>query len=302
MAITKPYTFQAGTKARASEVNQDFDILYAEANRLGTEMLNIDIEIQNVAEGKADINGDAGQVFKMADAVDSYDGVNKHFLENSIANVRDYISGYVITKNSNNSIRVSSGSCYDSTFTTIINSTGNITKENLNQTAGSTYYIYVIGDNSGYNIDILISQSGINPPLPSGYTLFRQIGRYNTDSNNRITSVIYYGAQSNSPSPKATIIETYQSGDSWYRWWSDGYLEQGGITGSAPGRVPARTVTFLKPFNGFINIVTNGAFGGSVNNPYMSFFQITEVTSNNFTAYARCDENISMYWVARGYA
>lgn len=99
------------------------------------------------------------------------------------------------------------------------------------------------------------------------------------------------------------VKERYANGYSWYRLWNDGYLEQGGITGSAPGRVPARTVTFIKPFtSGLVSIVTNGAFGGSSNNPYMSFFQITGATVNNFTAYARCDENIQMYWVARGYA
>ena len=58
MAITKPYTFQAGTKARASEVNQDFDILYSEVNRIGTEILNIDIDIQDVSESK-NVNGNA---------------------------------------------------------------------------------------------------------------------------------------------------------------------------------------------------------------------------------------------------
>jgi hypothetical protein len=196
MAITKPYTFQAGTKARASEVNQDFDILYSEVNRIGTEILNIDIDIQNVAEGKADINGDAGQVFKMADAVDSYDGVNKNFLENSIANIKDYISGYVITKNTNNSIRVSSGSCYDSAYTVVINSTGNITKENTIQGAG-TRYIHAISDSSGRQVDILISSQSISPALPSGYTKYRLIGSFVTDSSNNIISISYFGNASN---------------------------------------------------------------------------------------------------------
>lgn len=195
MAITKPYTFQAGTKARASEVNQDFDILYSEVNRIGTEILNIDIDIQNVAEGKADINGNAGQVFKMADAVDSYDGVNKNVLENSIANMKDYISGFIISKDTNTSIRVSSGSCYDSTFTVVITSTGNITKENTIQGAG-TRYVHAISDSSGRQADILISSQSIDPALPSGYTKYRLIGSIVVDGKNKITSISYFGNKS----------------------------------------------------------------------------------------------------------
>lgn len=196
MAITKPYTFKAGTKARASEVNQDFDILYSEVNRIGTEILNIDIDIQNVADRKADINGNAGQVFKMADAVDSYDGINKNVLENSIANMKDYISGFIISKDTNTSIRVSSGSCYDSTFTVVINSTGNITKKNTIQGAG-TRYVHAISDSSGRQVDILISSQSTSPALPSGYTKYRLIGSFVTDSSNKIISISYFGNANN---------------------------------------------------------------------------------------------------------
>lgn len=193
MAITKPYTFQAGTKARASEVNQDFDVLYSEANRLGTEILNIELDIQNVADNKADINGNATQVFKMANPMDSYDGVNKNFLENSIANIKDYINGYIITKDTDNTIIISAGSCYNSTYKIMIVSTGNITKQNTTQLANGTYYVYIISDGSGYQVDALITTSSVTPPLPSGYTIFRQIGSYTTNGDNKIDDIYYYG-------------------------------------------------------------------------------------------------------------
>lgn len=208
MAITKPYTFQAGTKARASEVNQDFDILYSEVNRIGTEILNIDIDIQNVAEGKADINGNAGQVFKMANPEDSYDGVNKNFLENSIANIKDYISGFVITRTDDKSITVSPGTCYNSTFTTILSTSGNITKDNNSQGANTTYYVHVIGDSAGYQTDILISSQALSPALPSGYTLYRLIGRYTTDSSSNISTVSFFGNNVEKDNSVYTAIHT----------------------------------------------------------------------------------------------
>ena len=47
------------------------------------------------------------------------------------------------------------------------------------------------------------------------------------------------GASATKP---AVVVTTYRSGTSWYRVWSDGWLEQGGIINAG------RTVTFLKPF------------------------------------------------------
>lgn len=43
------------------------------------------------------------------------------------------------------------------------------------------------------------------------------------------------------------VITTYNSGTSWYRVWSDGWIEQGGLT--AESNVKIHTVSFLKPFS-----------------------------------------------------
>lgn len=302
MAITKPYTFQAGTKARASEVNQDFDILYSEVNRIGTEILNIEIDIQNVAEGKADINGNAGQVFKMANAVDSYDGVNKNFLENAIANMKDYISGFVISKNTNTSIRVTSGSCYDSTFTVVINSTGNITKTNTIQGAG-TRYVHVVSDNTGRQVDILISSQSTSPALPSGYTRYRLIGNFIADSNSNINTINYYGHNSTTPHGVATIVETYKNGSSWYRIWSDGWCEQGGYFNKTWTANGYQTFTLIKPYKD-----TNYGVFLQLENSYdvdsglyrTGSFSVKNKTTNGFEYYAYAGGEGYM-WHACGY-
>lgn len=219
MAITKPYTFIAGTKARAGEVNQDFDVVYSEVNRLGTEILGIDVDIQNISDSKADINGNATQRFQVANPENSYDSVNKNYLENSILNIKDYINGLTIVKDTDNTIRVSSGSCYDSTYTTMMVSTGNITKENTTQLSNGTYYVYIISDDSGYQVDVLITTSSVTPPLPSGYTVYRQIGSYTTDDVNKIDDIYYYG--NNSISNKnitgfiSAIMPDYSRATTW---------------------------------------------------------------------------------------
>lgn len=48
-------------------------------------------------------------------------------------------------------------------------------------------------------------------------------------------------------SHNAHIIETYQNEHSWYRIWSDGFVEQGGIVESM-GVKSTRTITLLKPY------------------------------------------------------
>lgn len=274
MAITKPYTFQAGTKARASEVNQDFDILYSEVNRIGTEILNIDIDIQDVSDSKANVNGNATQRFQLADPENSYDGVNKGYLENSIANIKDYISGYIITKDTDNSIIVSPGSCYDSTFTTVLNTTGNITKENINQGANLTYYVYVIGDSTGLQTDILLSSKSVNPDTPSGYSLHRLLGSFITYGDSKISEIIYYGNDSNKNNNVESILNLialdYANGI------SIGYTPTTSSTYTAPDNGAYVATTFRN--SGTVTLYINGvatpyitrdsAQGGSYNNIY----------------------------------
>ena len=55
MAITKPFTFVAGTKARANEVNQNFDVLYSEVNSIDSTLTSIDVDIQSLQDDKANM-------------------------------------------------------------------------------------------------------------------------------------------------------------------------------------------------------------------------------------------------------
>lgn len=50
------------------------------------------------------------------------------------------------------------------------------------------------------------------------------------------------------PTPKAYVTETWHSGTSWYRVWSDGFVEQGGKLTSTGKASIIREITFNKPF------------------------------------------------------
>lgn len=304
MSITKPYTFTAGTKARANEVNADFDTLYSQVNINIADIAQNKLDIEDLESTKAEINGNATQRFAVADAVNSTDAINKQTLKKSINNTIDFISGYTIEKDINSpedTILVNPGSCYDSTKEVVLSSEVVQSKQNASQSASTTYYVYVIGDDSGNQIDVLISTLSVTPNLPSGYTKYRQIGNYTTDSDSNISIIKSYGNDYNIPNAIATIIESYINGSSWYRIWSDGWCEQGGKVTNVGATI--QTITFLKPFkdaNYYINC----------NQPLenVTSFQTFGITSRTTESFKVMQRNYNMdagacdsTWYACGY-
>lgn len=250
MSITKPFTFVAGTKARANEVNQNFDVLYSQVNSNISAINTNANDIDTLDSNKANVNGSSSQRFACADPTSPSDAVNKQSLTKAIGNSINYIDGYVISKDSgspNDTILVTAGSCYDSTKTVVLAKDTSTTKQNDTQGASATYYVYVIGNDSGTSVDVLISSSAVTPALPEGYTKFRKIGYYNTDGNSNIENIYSYGVGNNVPQANSVIIETYVNGSDWYRVYSDGWCEQGGnipLSNTNP-----ITITFLKTYS-----------------------------------------------------
>ena len=192
MSITKPYTFQPNTKARANEVNANFDTLYSQAN---TNISNIEANARDIDElndTKAELNGDSTQRFAVADPVNDTDAINKQTMLGQLAPTIDYIGGLTITKDSgspNNTIIVSSGSCYDSTKKVVLSLANSTSKKNTTQAASATYYVHIVGNATGSSTNIIISNDSISPTLPSGYTLYRLIGFYTTNGNGNIKTI-----------------------------------------------------------------------------------------------------------------
>ena len=252
MSIAKPFTFVANTYAKTSEVNADFDTVYAQVNSNISAIAQNATDIDNLENNKADINGSSAQRFAVADPVSNSDAINKQSLFKAIANSLDFISGFTITKDSGSpedTIIVSAGSCYDSTHTVVLALDSSTSKQNLNQGASTTYYVYVIGNATGSSVDVLISSSSTTPTLPSGYSLYRLIGNYTTNSSNKIDIINYYGYNSNAPQGIATIVETYVNGIAGYRIYSDGFCEQWGVYDHGSGAAQwTYTINFLKTF------------------------------------------------------
>ncbi|WP_086241846.1 hypothetical protein [Campylobacter devanensis] len=99
---------------------------------------------------------------------------------------------------------------------------------------------------------------------------------------------------------KAYIIETYSNGMSWYRVWSDGFCEQGGVSSliSYNNSLTHVDVNFLKAFrnvNYTINVTP--AYGGAEN----VYYSVSPNTSSAFRFSISRNTTVSFFWTARGY-
>ena len=204
MGLTLSYTFTAGTKAKSGEVNTNFSDVVSFVDGLEVDIATNTADIATLTSGKADKNGNLSNRFAVANPVTGYDAVNKTTLDNKIVNSINIIDGMIISKDTDNTIAVTAGSCYDSTKTTPIVFSTSLTEQNSTQSVSTTYYVYAIAkaDNTS---KVLISTSSSSPALPSGYTLYRAIGKYTTDSANKINVITNYSSTVPTEGYKATL-------------------------------------------------------------------------------------------------
>ena len=104
---------------------------------------------------------------------------------------------------------------------------------------------------------------------------------------------------------KAYITETYVNGASWYRIWSDGWIEQGGYVSSI---ATGGTITFLKPFKdtNYIPLVVKQSTSNTGNNGTRPVVSCNASSKNSMTVYNIWTSNdatfsISVYWEAKGF-
>lgn len=193
MVWTIPNTFVGGTPANATEMNENFTSLKQFVDLLETQNASNEIDISNLTTNKADINGSTEQRFSVADPSASLDAVNLQTLKNLTLNSRDTINGFKLSKTNNTTIAATPGSCYDSTYEYMIQSTLTLSHS---QTLGAstTYYVFVCADQQGEQPQLVFTTSSTTPELPAGYDYYRRIGRFTTNSSARIDKVFSEGS------------------------------------------------------------------------------------------------------------
>lgn len=223
MALIIPYTFKAGTKAKAAEVNANFQQTKQFVDSLETMIGEHDVELMSMKDNKADVNGSSNNRFRVADPVSSKDAVNKSFLTDSIENTIEVIKGLKCSKNSYSVITVSPGMCYDSTGKEAIRSYNYINYTTPSKAKNAKYNIFICGNDTDGDVKVTISTNNLTPDIPSGYTYYRRIGGLRTDSSGNISYVF-----SGDDNDDIKLVQIWRDGYSYYKIYSNGWIEQGG--------------------------------------------------------------------------
>ena len=168
---------------------------------------------------------------------------------------------------------------------------------------------------SNYNYDDENNLIKINTGIVRNDLVF---AAYSTDGSNRITSfnsknpfqavdyndAVKYSdfattkattASTASKTKPAVVVENYKKGDNWYRVWSDGWIEQGGVAETGV----KNTITFLKPFSD-TNYTANLTSIGDSGFLYAVAVERTSATQMTIHAYSGAEDRTRV-WVARGY-
>ena len=193
MPFDIPYTFIAGQKAKANEVNANFLGVKQFVDILEQQGATNELDIATLESNKANINGNSGYRFQVADAINSMDAVNLNTLDNLTANSKYYIGGFDLSKQSNTSIRATAGSCYDSTLEEMITSTGTLTLNTSSAGNNVTRYIFVVWNEDTLTAQLAMSTSSSTPSMPAGYTHYRRLGQFTTDSSGNVDIILKDG-------------------------------------------------------------------------------------------------------------
>lgn len=189
-----PYTFIAGTKAKANEVNSNFTSIKQFVDQLESNLATTELDISNLEANKADINGNQNEIFQVANAENNKDAVNLETLKDQTANSLDAIRGFIPSKSNATTISCTAGDCWDSTYEQMISSSKTITLQDTSLAKNATYYIYVCYDKETSGCKLAFSTNSNTPTLPAGYDYFRIVGSFTTNSSGNIDTVYPIGS------------------------------------------------------------------------------------------------------------
>ncbi len=117
-------------------------------------------------------------------------------------------------------------------------------------------------------------------------------------ANTSLSNITSSAAQSLNSVGARTVIDTYQNGASWYRKWSDGFIEQGGTA-----NVSNTSVQLIIPFtNTNYNVQANPS-GGQTNQSSVAYHGTKTLTSFNLIHYLSISGVYagSVDWEAKGF-
>ena len=107
-----------------------------------------------------------------------------------------------------------------------------------------------------------------------------------------------------SDKPKAYVTETWHSGTSWYRVWSDGFIEQGGKLTFTDTASIRSEITFNKPFASSMIGLSLTAWrnsGTGMDSEYSYGVYAYSTTKVSVAAWKENGSATTLWWYANGY-
>lgn len=121
------------------------------------------------------------------------------------------------------------------------------------------------------------------------------------DVGNVMSAVAQVQASISAIKDKPYITKTWSNGTSWYRKYSDGFIEQSGNMPIARGDT-SRTTSFNTPFSSLKSyVVLVQTYQQGASNVMYNNFHVESRTTSSFTGKNACGENIGNSWYACGY-
>lgn len=264
-----PYSFTPGTKAKAQEVNANFNALAEKIE--SNDSTTIHTNSNTTIEGELTFSSPIYSNQKHHDTKGNL----------TITNIADgefcdAILGINDTGKNCASLKITNGNGYNEIALKSYNedgsSTSAITLTNSNGTSYATAPTY--SSNYADSTDKIVTTSFL--------------------SNRWVTTKATTSSTASKNRP-AVVVTNYVNGTSWYRIWSDGWKEQGGLT-SARSANDNLTITLLKTFANTNYTIIASNFGYFGTNESGS---IHTKTTKNFQVYAWAGRQTS--WYACGY-
>lgn len=94
------------------------------------------------------------------------------------------------------------------------------------------------------------------------------------------------------------VVETYQNGTSWYRIYSDGWCEQGGVTTASSSAT--KTVTLLQNYRDTTYTVVLGS-SYSATTTFTSIVHLNTKSVGSFQIIDSTNTTVLTYWQTSGY-
>lgn len=144
----------------------------------------------------------------------------------------------------------------------------------------------------------IVSVRNVNDPInPGGICFYTRVPEGGINTNHGME--FHNDGSLRIDSKKVVYVTDTKKSTDWYRKYSDGWIEQGGISAQA-GDGSRNIITFATPFSG-TNYSVVVAQRGGVEGNYSNGFVVTDITATSMTIVFRTGGNCQVMWHAFGY-